>query len=184
MSTNASYNSNLQYKLHKHSRWAPVQKGPSGTSVLKSSTTHSFAINSLFNKTFQQSIPSFTMKLNFLLAAAFVAAPVLAASSTTETHTSTKYVLIPPERVLPYWQMIGPRTTLPPPRHPPRPPRLARPVLPRPPRALLLLWVPIFSELLELLASSPPWLFRYVPLRPLYTSSVHSLLRVWITILA
>ncbi|KAH7242069.1 hypothetical protein BKA59DRAFT_546416 [Fusarium tricinctum] len=30
------------------------------------------------------------MKLNFLLAAAFVAAPVLAASSTTETHTSTK----------------------------------------------------------------------------------------------
>jgi hypothetical protein len=57
---------------------------------------NSLAIVSLFNATSQQSITSFTMKLNFLLAAALVAAPVLAASSTTETHTSTQYVLLRP----------------------------------------------------------------------------------------
>ncbi|KAI1052657.1 hypothetical protein LB507_009750 [Fusarium sp. FIESC RH6] len=62
-----------------------------GTNTTLQHQTELLPINSLFTTTtlLAYNIQSFKMKLNFLLAAAFVAAPVLAASTTTTTHTST-----------------------------------------------------------------------------------------------
>lgn len=81
------------FSLDLDSCWTRSTKSCPRPAILLSDPAHLPNTRSTLFHSFTQSqnhLPAFTMKLNFLLAAALaIAAPAMAADSTTETHTGT-----------------------------------------------------------------------------------------------